>query len=65
MFSPVCLYMILYLELLQFTNLDVTQEYIHEFSSYFVYSYYCKEHTACLHCVAIILYEWSYVLKQL
>lgn len=31
MFSPVRLYMILHLKLLQFSNLDVTQENIHEF----------------------------------
>lgn len=34
-FSLVCLYMILHLKLLQFSNLDVTQELIHEFSSDF------------------------------
>lgn len=37
MFSPVCLYMILHLKLLQFSNLDVTQEKVHEFSSDFVH----------------------------
>lgn len=59
-FSLVCLYMILHLKLLQFSNLDATQELIHEFPSDFLciaITLRNIQHTY-MHCLDIITYRW-------